>query len=893
MKLNVTKVALIAAMGIGSLALTGCQSTGPSSLNDTSPVLRVHNDSLSQVYAAMRKAQVSDVAYTLSFDIEHTSDSYHGVSVIDFEMAKGNVSPLTIDFESGTINHVKLNGKTVPFEYKKWFITLDAALIPRGKNSLEISFTRAYETDGSGFHRFKDPENGDVYLYSDFEPYAANQMFPHFDQPNLKATFKVAVDAPAHWQVISTTRETSINEQDGIKHWDFPVSAKMSSYVFALHAGKYAMWEDTFHGKDSDIPLRLFARQSMAKYVDTKEWFVPTKQSFAFFNQYFDLAYPFGKYDQIVVPDFNSGAMENVAAVTFTESFISRGEKTESQRLGLADTIAHEMAHQWFGDLVTMDWWNGLWLNESFASFMAVLALEKGSDFDNVWDDFYTGFKQWAYSTDKSVNTHAIELPVATTNDAMTNFDGITYGKGASVLKQVPKYLGEENFRIGVSNYLKKFAYKNTSLDDFIDSLAQAADRDLTQWTQDWLYKAGVNTIEVSYQCTNNIIDDFSILQTAPKDYPTLRQQRVNVGLFTVGQQGMDLSHQLAVTYKGAVTKVPQLVGKSCPDLVYPNLEDWAYVQVNLDKQSLTTLNEQINHFASPSLRLMLWQSLTDSVEDAKLSPAVFVDFALKNLNDEKDLSVVREVSGQLSAALGYLNVATRQGIADFSAKRRQVSDFYYQQLVDAQAGSDIQKMWYSRFVSAAKEPQELSILRDILDNKLSFSGLTIDQDKRWRIVRKLNQREFGQYKQRLIDEAKNDKSDVGIKNAILAEVLRPDPAVKAKWFEVIINNPDKLKLSTMRYIMWGMFPYDQQTLETPYVERILAHVDVLNQQGESRMLKSFVGSMVPTSCTERSHQRLAGLVEQYKDMKPQVVKSIKSSHQEVGRCVAVLSLLK
>jgi len=891
MNFNPLKLACIVAVAASSITLTGCISTGGKA-TEASPIVRAYSDALSQTYATMRKAQVSDVAYTLSFDIEQTKDTFEGVSVIDFNMANDNTSALTIDFESGTVKYVKLNGNIIPFEYKKWFISISPSLIASGSNTLEIAYSRKYETDGSGFHRFKDPENGDVYLYSDFEPYAANQMFPHFDQPNLKATFKVDVNAPKHWQIISTTRETSITTKGQSKHWDFPVSAKISSYVFALHAGKYSVWEDTFQGEQGDIPLRLFVRQSMAKYVDTTEWFVPTKQSFAFFNQYFDIAYPFGKYDQVVVPDFNSGAMENVAAVTFTENFISRGDKTESQRLSLADTIAHEMAHMWFGDLVTMDWWNGLWLNESFASYMAVLALEKSSDFDNVWDDFYTGFKQWAYRTDKSVNTHAIELPVATTNDAMTNFDGITYGKGASVLKQIPKYLGEENFRIGVSNYLKKFAYKNTSLDDFINSLAQAANTDLSKWTQDWLYHAGVNTIEVSYQCQDNRISQFSVLQSAPQEYPTLRDQRINIGLFNTTSTGIKLSGQTAITYSGAKTDVSSLVGEACPDLVYPNLGDWAYVQVNLDKRSLTTLNESINNFESPSLRLMLWQSLIDSVDDAKLSPAVFVDFALKNLKHETDLSVVREVSGHLSGALGYLNAATRLNVADYSAKRRQVTAFYYQQLVDAKAGSDSQKMWYRRFISTAKGTKNLQRLSDILDGKLVFNGLTIDQDKRWSIVRRLNQYEFGNYKQRLITEAKNDGSDTGKKNGILAEVLRPDASIKAKWFDVLIHNPDELKLSTLRYIMWGLFPREQKSLEQPYVERILAHVEVLNEQGELRMLSSFVSAMIPTECTASSYERLSGLVEQYKGMKPQVVKSIKVTHQYEGRCVEVLEKL-
>lgn len=898
MKFTPTKLAIASALAISSLSLTGCMTTDNSistvrTMEQNAPVIREFNEALSEKYSVMREQQISDVAYELYFNLDNKKKSYNGKTLIEFNLSKGNKSPVTVDFDSGTVDAVKVNGKTVAFDYEKWFITIDPSVFNPGKNAIEIVYNRPYETDGSGLHRFEDPANGDVYLYSDFQPYAANQMFPHFDQPNLKATFNVKVDAPSHWQIISTTRETKIIEKDGVKHWDFPISAKISSYVFALHAGKYTVWEDVYHGKTGDVPLRLFARQSMAEYVNTEEWFTPTKQSFKFFNNYFEIPYPFGKYDQVMVPDYNSGAMENVAAVTFNESFISRGAKTEAQRLSLADTIAHEMAHMWFGDLVTMDWWNGLWLNESFASYMAVLALEKGSDFENVWDDFYTGFKQWAYSTDRSVNTHAIELPVATTREAMEVFDGITYGKGASVLKQVPKYLGEENFLKGVSNYLKKYSYKNTTLNDFITSLAEASNTDLTQWTQDWLYKAGLNTIEVSYQCNAGVIDSFAIKQTAPEKYPTLRQQRVNVGLFNYDNGTMTLTDEMPVTYKGAMTDVAAMKGKQCPDLVYPNLDDWGYVQVNLDKRSLATLNKHINDFESPSLRLMLWQSLSDSVNDAQLSPATFVDFALANLEGEKDLNVIRSISGKLSGALGYLSTATQLGVADFNAKRNQVNDFYFTQLKNAQAGSDLQQLWFGRFLSTTRTPAQLAKLEDILDGKLSFDGLKIDQDKRWRIVRTLNHRQVGDYKARLAAEVKRDKSDLGAKNAILAEVLRPDPRVKEKWFDIIINNPDNLKLATLRYAMWGIFPGNQKALEAPYKERILAHIEKLNDEGNLMLLGAFAGSMLPTSCTAESHQELGELVDKYKDMKPQVLKGVKRSHQEIGRCVKVLELLK
>ncbi|MGB2741881.1 MAG: aminopeptidase N [Cognaticolwellia sp.] len=889
-------ITILSSVIAATVALSGCseeQSISEKKMVKTTEqatkLVRETSESLNATYAEMRAKQVNNVSYNLTVNIDNKSEIFSGVSTLNFELQKNNIQDLTIDFDEGTISSLLINGKSAEFSYDKWFITIPAKALSGGKNVIEIAYQRPYATDGSGLHRFVDPENGEVYLYTDFEPYDANRLFPHFDQPDLKATYALNVNAPSHWQIISATRETSVKEDGETKQWVFPASAKFSSYVFSLHAGNYAVWEDSFE----DIPLRLFARQSLAEYVNTDEWFTPTKQSFAFFNQYFDVRYPFVKYDQIVAPDFNAGAMENVAAVTFNEGYIARGEKSTQAKMSLANVIAHEMAHMWFGDLVTMRWWNGLWLNESFATYMANLAVAQASDFENTWDVFYSGTKQWAYRSDDSVNTHAIELPVASTGEALSNFDGITYGKGASVLKQLPYYLGEENFRVGVSNYLKKFSYKNTDLDDFIGELGKAANKDMQQWTQDWLYNAGLNTIKVNYQCSDNKISQFAITQSAPADYPTLREQRVQIGLYNINGDALSLTSATPIMYKGANTEIKAVIGKTCPDLVYPNEADWGYVKVDLDDNSLNVVQTHINAIDNTTMRLMLWQSLSDSVNDANLSAEEFVNFAIANIAGEQDFNVVRKIASSLTSALGYLTTATRLEQKDYSPLYREVETLYLSLLQNAEAGSDLQKFWYSSYVRVSKTSEHLVNLENILLGKVSFDGLMIDQDKRWTLVERMNRYQHGNYQALLVAEQAKDNSDTGVKNAIYAEAIRPEAENKVKWFNILIDNPEKLKLSTLRYIMWGLFPPEQEALAAPYKAKILAHIPKLNEGSDLSLLESFTSNLLPAKCTVESEQELAELITAYSKMKPQALKSVKAAHQQVGRCIKALKLLQ
>jgi aminopeptidase N len=371
-----------------------------------------------------------------------------------------------------------MNGNPAPVEKNSTYLLLPAAFLIRGPNLIKISFRTKMVTNGMGLHRFVDPADGAIYIHTQFEAFAAHKFMPCFDQPDLKSSLQLQVSAPKSWTLISTTREIRIEPRGDFRLWTFPETPAISTYLFSLHGGPFTVWQDSFQG----IPLRLFARPSLAKYVHPGLWFRLTKQGLGFYNKFFSYRYPFQKYDQILAPEFSAGAMENVGAVTFSERFIHRGKLTRENEMSLADVLLHEMAHMWFGDLVTMRWWNDLWLNESFATYMSALTTSEATKYSEAWRDFFE-MKGWAYYQDQLSTTHPIEGHVADTNDAFSSFDGITYAKGASVLKQMSRWLGAETFQKGVQFYMKTFAFKNTSLPDFIESLQKFSERDFRTWS--------------------------------------------------------------------------------------------------------------------------------------------------------------------------------------------------------------------------------------------------------------------------------------------------------------------------------------------------------------------------------------------------------------------------
>ncbi|MCO1335763.1 aminopeptidase N [Microbulbifer sp. OS29] len=843
-------------------------------------VIRDAIPGLSEEYAKVRRQQIAQVDYRLSVKLDSHQEIFSGTVNADIKFQKQLQQALTIDFSGGTVDAVKVDGEEVPFEYNGHFIRISQQHLAKKEHLIEVDYQQPYSNNGSGLHRFEDPKDGKVYMYTDFEPFDANRLFPHFDQPNLKARYTLDVTAPKDWIVISAERENRVEEKGEKNHWFFPQTQKFSSYVFSLHAGPYHIWEDDADG----IPLRLMARQSLVEYVKTDDWFTFTKQSFEFFQPYFEIDYPFNKYDQILVPDFNAGAMENVGSVTFNDAYVSRGEKTQAQRMRLANVIAHELAHQWFGDLVTMNWWDDLWLNESFATYMANLSLAENSEFTNAWENFYLGTKQWAYHSDQRPTTHAIQLPVKNTDEAFANFDGITYGKGGSVLKQLPYYLGEEEFRKGVSNYLKELSYQNSTLDDFIGHLGKAAGINLDAWQQQWLYQAGLNTIEASFQCENDKISNLTLTQSAPEAYPTLREQRTQLGFYRMADGNMKRVATLPVLYNGAATVVKKAKGLPCPQILYPNEGDWAFVKVNLDRVTVKNMAQHINDIEQPFARLMLWQSLFDSTYDAKLPLDEYISFILTNGAAEQDINAVRLNARYLGFVYGYLNQVPVSEERRAELKQA-IEDFVWKQLQQASASSDQQKVWFRTFTDVAHSAAALSNAKRMLLGEFAIEGLTLDPDMRWQLISLQNRYLFADYELAITQELQKDNSDRSKLNAIAAEAIRPLPEIKQKWLDNLILYRDKFKLSELRKATYSLFTSEQIELFNTQSERIFAALEQVNNEDSPELIGAY-SYMFPLICSKEGAQQISDVLKSMQQLKPILVKALKNHHHTSERCI-------
>jgi aminopeptidase N len=770
---------------------------------------------------AQTRAALLDVeSYTVDLDLTTGDTTFGSTTVIRFSCRTAGAETFA-DLVGATIHEVSLNGKSLdPSEvYADNRIRLtDLA----EHNELRVVADCRYSRSGEGLHRFVDPADQRVYLYTQFEVPDARRVYTTFEQPDLKSVFTFTVKAPEGWTVVSNAPTPDPSPAgDGSATWSFPTTDRMSTYITALVAGEYHAVYDTYSGAHGDIRLGHFCRQSVADFLDVEELLEITKQGFAFFEDAFDYPYPFAaghdgvrKYDQAYVPEYNMGAMENAGCVTFRDEYLPRSRQTHAFYEQRANTILHEMAHMWFGDLVTMRWWDDLWLNESFAEWASHHAMTKATKYDDAWTGFANARKNWAYRQDQLPSTHPIAADNVDLEAVEVNFDGITSAKGASTLKQLVAWVGEEEFLQGLRSYFKKHAFSNSEFTDLLSALEAASGRDLASWAEEWLQTSGVNTLSASFEVGDDgAFTSFSVRQSAHADFPTLRRHRIAVGLYDRVDDRLVRRTSVETDIAGELSEIGELVGQRQPDLVLLNDGDLTYGKIRLDERSLATLVSSIDTLDDSLARALCWGAAWDMTRDAEMSTTDFAELVLRGLRTESDLTAV-------GALLRYAKSAVDTYSAPHGrAELKQRWEEGLASLVDGAApGSDHQLAFVRAFAAAAVTDAGLDRVQRWYDGAEQLEGLAVDADLRWTLLIALAA--AGRADAETIDaELARDNTISGQERAAAARTVRPTGEAKEEaWQAAVVR--DDVPNETQRQIAAHFQVSGQDELLAPYVDR-------------------------------------------------------------------------
>ena len=805
---------------------------------------------LTRDQAVERAALVTVDNYRIDLDLTDGDGkpgerTFRSVTTVTFDALAG--ADTVIDIAAGTVRSATLNGREL--DVSGYDESTGIAL--RGlaeHNVVVVDADCHYSNTGEGLHRFVDPVDGEVYLYSQFETADAKRMFACFDQPDLKATFDVKVTAPQHWQVVSNGATLST---DGGVH-TFATTPRMSTYLAALIAGPYARWDDVYRDENGEIALGIFCRATLAEFMDAERLFTQTKQGFGFYHKNFGVPYAFGKYDQLFVPEFNAGAMENAGAVTFLEDYVFRSKVTRASYERRAETVLHEMAHMWFGDLVTMRWWDDLWLNESFATFASVLCQSEATEFTEAWTTFANSEKSWAYRQDQLPSTHPVAADIPDLAAVEVNFDGITYAKGASVLKQLVAYVGLEHFLSGLRDYFRAHAFDNATFDDLLAALEKASGRDLSDWGRQWLKTTGLNTLRADFDVdADGRFTRFAVTQSgaAPGAGET-RVHRLAIGVYDDDGSGkLVRAHREELDISGASTEVPALVGVSHGKLLLVNDDDLTYCSLRLDPESLRTALDRIADIAEPLPRTLVWSAAWEMTRDAELRARDFVSLVSGGIQAETEVGVAQRLLLQAQTALSsYANPewAESEGWPAFADRLLELARA-------AAAGSDHQLAFVNALCTSVLSTRHVVVLADLLDHdpaELGLAGLSIDTDLRWRIVTALaaaGEIDADGPATPFIDaEVQRDPTAAGKRFGAQASAARPQAAVKESAWKTVTED-DALANITARSMIAGFVKPGQAELLKPFGARYFAAIRGIWERRSSEVAQTVVVGLYPS----------------------------------------------
>lgn len=889
---------------------------GSTAENDTAKIEKTRSGTLLRDEAAIRAKQIQKVAYQLAFLLDEKADTFKGKATLRFVFrSKGLkknqdlwVDLVAKNIHSATINSKPVTDLTAKRRYNGERLWLKDSELVQGQNELAVEYEAEYGKAGHGLVKNTDRQDGNTYLYTNLEPFHAHQVFPCFDQPDLKGTYQITVDAPESWTVISTQRETKLGINDeGHKRWTFPTTPPISPYTFALHAGPFSVWK-AFAEK---TPLRLFARKSVAGNVDQAEWFDVTRRGIEFYQTHFGNDYPLSKYDQVIVPNLTVDGVEGAGAALFTERFVFQDRTTEDRKRERSIAILRELSHAWFGNLVTIRWWNGLWLKESFATFMATWALEQNTPVKGAWHSFFAAAKTTAYDEDLRATAHVVDISVPDTDAAYKSYDPTGYGKGAALIKQLVRTIGEDNFKEGIQRYFDKYSGRSATLADLMRTLGEAAGEDLTDWQGYWFQTVGVNTLETQIECSpdddevaaaaeyNQPIDPDAQLyikklvlkQSGPSQKNLMRPHRTQIALYDLNPKSprapLKPTEVLDVEYFGAETEVTEARGNPCPDLVFANHGDFDYVRLKFDPKSFETLKQHVSRLEDPISRHLYWRTLWLSVEDGTLPAREFAELVLKEAPREKNTLILADLLSLLisddvhaSTAIKFLPDSERTQLMG------RVESALKLGTLNSPRGSDQRATWLAAYFRSVHSEAGQDFLRSLVRKGRKNVALTLNQSQRWNAIEALARTGSVDAAKIIADELSSDGSDQGRVRAIAAEAAIPDEASKRKWLDRISQaRTDRFTSGQLRAAMRTLLTGGDELISklgSSYFEtlpQIAANTDEDYADG-------FARDLFPSVCREETIRDATRLLDKNPHLPPSLTRRIRDLREGEERCV-------
>ncbi|QLQ37360.1 aminopeptidase N [Micromonospora robiginosa] len=808
--------------------------------------------SLTRAEATARGASITVESYQVDLDLTGDAERFRSTATIRFRATPGTGT--FVDVKPRRLLRARLDDRDLDPA------TLADGRLPltglAGTHTLTVEAEMAYSNTGEGLHRFVDPADGETYLYAMSFLDDGPRIFAAFDQPDLKAPVTLTVTAPPEWTVAANGR---LADRPAPGRWEFAPTAPLATYFVSLVAGPWHVLRSEHDG----IPLGLYCRRSLAPHLDADadEIFTVTRQCLDRFHQLFAERYPFGKYDQAFVPEFNAGAMENPGLVTLRDDYVFRSAVTDSQREYRATVIAHEMAHQWFGDLVTMRWWDDLWLNESFAEYLGTRVTAEATRFDQAWTTFALRRKAWGYAADQRPSTHPVAPEeVVDAAAGLLNFDGISYAKGAGVLRQLVAWLGDDAFLAGLNAHFAKHRFGNATLADLLDSLASAGGRDLAGWADVWLRRAQVNTLRVQTAVdADGRWTEVSVVQTAPDSHPVLRPHRIGVAHHPADGPVRRFEVDLDPAAEGGRTSLPELVGQPATGLLLPNAGDLTFAKIRLDPASADAVPALLPRLTDPLARALLWGEALDAATDGERPVAELVTLIAAALPTETEVIIAEDVLA-LSRSLvdRYLDPLARD------AALLRIAGACQTLLAGAPAGGSLQLAAARGLIGATTDT---GLLTAWLAGERVPEGLAVDADLRWELLHRLVVL-GGAGEPEIAAESAADRSATGTERAAGCRAALPDADAKRVAWEIVTSNTE-LSNRLVEATAEGFWQPEQAELTAEYVERFFADMPATARLRTAWVADRVAGLAFPRYAVAQPTREMAAALLARDDLTP------------------------